>query len=192
MIPLSLRFVALYAILLVPWAVVNQPASAYLRALGDSIYGRIGERRELDFESASTTERPYGLRVVIVNRSLMDSAGSGPVRNLDLDAAGLLARPMALIIALIACTPASWKRRLTALLWCMVWEQIIVLCFLGFCIWTESSELSLVTLTPFWKRLAMDAREMLVAQLGLGIPIFLWIVVMFRRGDDREPACNPS
>jgi hypothetical protein len=183
MIPRSLRFVAIYAILLIPWPAFDAAAGAYVRDWSEWLYGGTNDRRELDFETAATPAHPGDLRVVIVNRALMTSAGAGPVQNLDLDAAGLVCRPLALICALIACTPLSWKRRFTALLWCLLWEHVIVLGTLGFCIWMESAEVSLVSLTPFWKHVAIDFREMLAAQLGLVVPILLWIVVVFRRSE---------
>ena len=184
MLRLSLQFVALYAILLVPWPALNEAAATYLRALGVVVYGGISDRRELDFESLPAAQHADKLRVVIVNRSLMNKEGAGPVRNLDFDAAGLVVRPLALIGALVICTPVSWKRRMEAFLWCVFGEQVIIVGVLGFCIWHESSEISLVALSPFCKQIALSVREMLVAQLDLAVPILLWIVVMFRRGDE--------
>jgi len=185
MVQLSLRFVALYAFLLVPWPALNEVSVNYLKSIGAVIYGGVGDRRELDFESLSSAQYPHELRVVIVNRSLMNKDGTGPVRNLDFDAGGLVLRPLALIGALIMCTPLPWQRRLKAFLWCVLWEQIIVVGVLGFCIWNESSEISLVALSPFCKQVALSVREMLIAQLDLAVPILIWIGVIFRRGDER-------
>jgi len=191
MLRLSLQFVVLYSIVLVPWPALSKASASYLQMLGSVVYGGGGDRRELDFESLSSAQYPHELRVVIVNRSLMNKDGSGPVRNLDFDAAGLVFRPLALIGALIICTPISWQRRLKAFLWCVLWEQIIVVGVLGFCIWNESSEISLVSLSPFCKQVALSVREMLIAQLDLAIPILLWIVVMFRRGDEKLLSISP-
>jgi hypothetical protein len=192
MFQLSLRFVALYAVLLVPWPVLNDVAVDYLRALGAAVYGGIGDRRELDFQSLPAAQPAHELRVVIVNRSLMNQDGAGPVRNLDFDAAGLVLRPLALIGALMICTPIPWRRRVKAFLWCVLWEQIIVVGVLGFCIWNESSDISLVALSPFGKEVASSVRQMLVAQLDLAIPILLWIGVLFRRGDERLLSLSPE
>ncbi len=180
-----LQFTLIYTLLLLPWPLANEAASTYLIALGHAVYGGPNDQRELDFEKMATSDYPYGIRIVIVNRSLMKPDGSGPVRNLDLDARGIVIKPLALLIALIAVTPLSWLRRLKALGWCLLWEQFIIIAVLGFSIWSEAAEISLVHLSPFWLQVVHSLREVMVSQLGLSVPILLWLLVVFRRGDER-------
>ncbi len=112
------------------------------------------------------------------------------MRNLDLDASDLVLRPLALTVALILCTPVSWRRRLAALFWCVLWEHVVVLFAVAFFIWNESNQLSPDPSGSWPRQVAGDFQQMLVNQLDLGVPLVLWIAVVFRRGDEglRLPA----
>jgi len=53
-------------------------------------------------------------------------------------------------------------------------------------IWSEADELPLaffVPVTLFWKAVATDARTVVAAQIGLFIPILVWILVTFRHAE---------
>jgi hypothetical protein len=180
-----IRFAVLYGILGLAWIAIDGPVCGYVQTLGNLAFGGTCGEREIDFERITTPEHPHLMRMVIVNRALMNADGSGPVRNLDLDIPGLVAQPLALLAALILSTPVPGRRRWMALFWGLVWEHVIVLSFIGFCIWIESSGISLAVIQPFWKTGLSWFRELLTAQLGFGVPILLWIVLVFRRGDER-------
>ena len=130
-------------------------------------------------------QRPYRARIVIVNRALMKADGSGPVRNVDFDARDMGGGPAALLTALILATPVSWPRRGWGLLWGIPCVYIICFSFFGFCIWDESSRISLVAFTPPVGEFVKFVRDLVSAQLGLTVPVVLWIVVLFRREDFR-------
>ena len=65
----------------------------------------------------------------------------------------------------------------------------IIHCFILFSIqtwiWDESPGLNLITLSPFWKKIADDLSYTLMTQLGasFSIPVLIWIVVTYRRDD---------
>ena len=120
------------------------------------------------------------MRIVIVNRALMNPDGSGPVRNLD---AGFGWLPVALLMALILATPISWRRRGVAILLGVLCMHVVILLALRFIIWNESMEISLVTLPPFWKTISNGFRDALITQFNPAIPVLIWILVTFRRGD---------
>ena len=183
MILLSLRFFALYALLLVLAAFLREASRTDLRVLAESLSGNADDHWEMNVEPITTPEHPSVLRVTIADRSRMDRNDCGPVRNLDLDAADLIAKPLALSWALILCTPVSWGRRVAALFWCALWEQVIALLVLTFFIWNESAQLSPVALHPIAQLAAATIRQMVVAQLGLAAPVLLWIVILLRRED---------
>ena len=61
--------------------------------------------------------------------------------------------------------------------------HLVLLVFLAFCIWGESAEISLVTLTPFWKAVTNACRAALAGQVNLAIPVLIWILATFRRED---------
>ncbi|MGB8169129.1 MAG: hypothetical protein WCF18_16650 [Chthoniobacteraceae bacterium] len=120
---------------------------------------------------------------MIVNRTLMASDGSGPVRNVDIDLGRLGTRPLALLLALIFATPIPWKRRAVAAVVGLLLLHVGVLLFLSFCLWVESAEVQLVAFSPTMKALAKGAEAAGVAQFPIAGPVLIWIVVTFRRED---------
>ena len=185
------RFVLVYALLAIPWPGLNTAYGHYFRALGRMVFGD-NDRRELSFEAPGENERHlHDTRIVIVNRALMHADGSGPVRNLDMNASGF-SRATALLLALIFATPIPWRRRVWAMVWGLLWIHAFILLFLGFCIWNESAEIGLVTLSPFWKSFANGLKEAVIAQLSLAISVLIWILVTFRRGDRLGEKCPRS
>ena len=180
-----LRFIVIYAALVTLGTGFPDLSRACLQSMAESFYSGTDDRWEVTFEPLPQPENSSLVRAVIADRSRMNRDDSGPVRNLDLNAADLIAKPLALSWALILCTPVSWPRRFAALIWCSFWEQVIVLAVVGFCIWNEGTELSLHVLPPLAQLAATALRQMIVAQLGLAVPVLLWIVVVFQRDDRR-------
>ena len=64
-------------------------------------------------------------------------------------------------------------------------DQRLCPIFGGRYIWNESTTVSLVTLSPFWKEIADALEYTLVTQMGISfsIPVLVWIAVLFRRQD---------
>src|SRR5438105_4560027 len=90
------RFALLFAILAAPWPNRDRLAGALYRKLTESVFGGISGNREITFEA--NPERIGTTRAVLVNRALMASDGSGPVRNFDIDLDRLALRPLALLL----------------------------------------------------------------------------------------------
>jgi len=179
-----IRFTLLFVILNVPWPGFHDADSACFRAFGSMVFTGTPERSQITFEAPeSCSPRPHDTRVVIVNNALINNDGSGPVRNLDFDAIAIGWRPLALLVTLIVSTPLPWRRRVRALVFGTLGLHAFFLVFLGVAIWNESTEVSLVTLTPFWKSALNGFRTMFTSQLGLCLPVLIWGLVTFRRND---------
>jgi len=179
------QFTLIFLILAVPWPGWNKAYGVYFRALGRTIFTD-SPVRELNFETAEENGKPQEYtRIVIVNRARMHADGSGPVQNLDLEASGFW-RPTALLVALILSTSIPWRRRLWALFFGLFWIHLILILFLGFCIWNESTEIGLVALSPFMKLFCNGFKEALLAQFSITIPVTVWVLVAFHRGDIRR------
>jgi len=177
------RLAVVYVLLLLPWPGFREFYGAYFRAFGGMIFAGQTERSEMTFETPEpNSPRPQDTRIVIVNKALMNFDGSGPVRNLDFDALAVGWKPLALLTALIIATPIPGRRRIRALAFGMLAIHTFLLLFLAVAIWNESTEISLVSLTPFWKSAANEAKDMLVHQIGLA-PLLVWVLVTFRRED---------
>jgi hypothetical protein len=102
--------------------------------------------------------------------------------------------PTALTIALILATPVPWRRRGWALLWGLVLVNLFILFSLQSWIWNASPNISLTTLSPFWKEMADDLEYTLITQMGVSfsMPVLIWIVVTFRLEDARRFTLEPG
>jgi hypothetical protein len=178
-------FVLVYGLLILPWPGWNRGYSRYLQALGRTVFVGNGDRRILRFSSGTGLPGSLDTRITLANRDLLDHTGSGSARILQLDARGIGWVPTALLVALILATPIPWRRRGWALFWGLLSVHVFILFSLGIYIWDESTELSLVALTPFWKTVADGLEETLITQLGASfvVPALIWILVTFSRQD---------
>ncbi len=181
-----IRFALVYVLLLLPWPGFHAAFDGYFRAFGGMLFGGQTEHSEITFETTKGSRWMDQTRIVIVNKALMNYDGSGPVRNFDFDAHAVGWRPIALLAALIYATPISWGRRTRAFAFGAIGIHAFLIFFLAVGIWSEANELPLaffVPVTPFWKAVATDVRTMVVAQIGLFIPVLVWILVTFRRAE---------
>jgi len=178
------RFAVVYVLLLLPWPGFRDAYGSYFRAFGGMVFAGQTERSEVTFETPErNSSRLQDTRVVIVNKALLNYDGSGPVRNLDFDPMAVGWRPIALLTALVVATTHPWPRRIRALVFGTLALHAFLIVFLGVAIWNESTEISLVTLTPFWKAAANGLKGVLVSQLALCVPVLIWVLVTFGRGD---------
>ncbi|HTQ30970.1 MAG TPA: hypothetical protein VMI53_07155 [Opitutaceae bacterium] len=176
------RWIFLFGLALVPWPRLPTACGGYFRAVGRLVFDFKACALSLEFEPHEV----HDTRIVIINRELMQPDGSGPVRNLDLNSFDFTWRPASLLFALILATPVSWPRRARALIIGGSCLQVFLLFVLGFAIWNQSTEVGLVSLSPFWKRAAENISQILVGQLNIAAPFLIWLVVTFRREDFRD------
>ncbi len=173
------RFVLVYALLLMPWAGWSRTYGAYFRAMCSSVFTSPNGALAVLFEPSRQSSDTV---MVVADRSLLDANGSGPVRNVNVDASGFW-RSTALLMALILATPVSWARRGWALLWGLAGMHCILLLSIAFLIWNESTYL-MDTQSAFRKALAQGLGDTVVAQFSVAAPVLLWIVVTCRYGDE--------
>jgi hypothetical protein len=178
------RFLVVYVLLSIPWPGFTQVYSACFRAVAGAIFTRFSGGNELTFEKLEGNQpHQWDTRIEIANPARMRSDGSGPVRDLDFGAHGFGWGPMAMLIALVVTTPLPWPRRRRVLLVGAIWLHVFILFSLAVSIWAESAELTPGALTPFAKAIRTGANAMLRGQLGLGIPLLIWFLATFQRGD---------
>lgn len=173
-------FVVIFIVLMLPW-----PGLAYMavfRTVGTWCFSRDADQREVSFLKSPDKSATF-YRIEIANRARLNPDGSGLVRNVDFDVRGFGWKPMALLIALVLASPLPWKRRLVALCWGLFWVQMVVMGLLAFVIWNESSEIGLVTMSPFWKAIANEWQHAFIALFSLAAPVVVWLLVTFRSGD---------
>jgi len=93
--------------------------------------------------------------------------------------------------------PVTWRRRLLALLAGLV----LVNAFVAFRVWlqlinaySDANALALYSLSPFWKNV-LRATVLVVFRAPAAhyvVPMFIWMVVTFRRGDLRNVFARPE
>jgi hypothetical protein len=182
-----LRFAVIYGLLIVPWPGWNALYGQGFRAVGEAVFGRNDGQCVLYFEPHRQTQGLAAVdsRIVLGNPQQADSSGKGPAQLLSIDTRSIGWVPVATTAALILATPISWRRRALALLWGLLSIHAFILFSIWAYIWNESTNISLVTLTPFWKEVADGLQYTLVTQMGVSfsVPVLIWIVVVFRRHD---------
>lgn len=180
------KFVCWYVALFMVFAQMEGFYGGFFRSVGQLIYGKNDRASEVSFERLARGDDSSRTRVVIVNEALMKPDGSGPVRNLDIGTRGLGSMPLALLVSLVLASPVSWPRRSKALMWGILWQQVSVFSFLGYCIWLDSAEIGLVSLSSTGKDLATGIKNALGGVLMAASPVLLWVLVTFRRGDEAK------
>ncbi len=182
-----LRFGLIYGLLIAPWPGWSELYSEGFRAVGNAVFGSSEGQRLLYFEAHRETRGLASLdtRIVRGNRALADSTGKGTGQMLGIDPRSIGWTPTALTIAFIAATPIPSRRKVGALIWGLLWIHAFILFSVWVYIWNSSTEVSLVTLSPFWKEFADNLQYTLITQMGVSfsVPVLIWILVCFRRED---------
>ena len=178
------RFVLIYGLLIAPWPGWSAAYGRWFRAFNQSIFVS-NEHRMLQFETARDVSPPLDTQITLANRDRVDARGHVPAKKLGLDSRGIGWVPTALLVALTLASPVTWCRRLRALLASLLIIHGYIALSVGCYIWNQSTDLDLVTLTPFWKAVAGGLEETLVTQLGPSfvVPALIWFVVTFRIRD---------
>jgi hypothetical protein len=181
------RFAIIFAVFISPWPGIDELYSRYFMALGTAFFSSDDGRRLVEFRSHELVHgfSKLDVQMIVGNRDLADSSGKGQVRESEFDARSIGYIPTALTLALILSTPLAWRRRLLSLLYGLVLVNALILLSLQVRIWEVSPDLSLLTLSPFWKRVVDELDYALVTQIGVSFsaPVAIWILVTFRRRD---------
>lgn len=181
------RFVIIFGLLIVPWPGWNEFYGQYFRGLGQMAFSREEGKRVVLFAPNERQPGSPGLdtRLTLGNRDLLDAEGKGLLKRTGLDTRSIGWVPTALTVALIVATPITWRRRSLALLGGLILVHGLILFSLQAWIWDNSPDLSLMTLSPFWKEVAEELDYTLINQLGasFSVPVLIWILVTFRRQD---------
>jgi exosortase/archaeosortase family protein len=188
------RFALVYGLLLLPWPGLAGLCRGVFCAAGAEAFGGREGPREVSFVAQDAHET----RMEIVNRRLMNSDGSGPVRDVDLSAYVLLWRPTSLFLAMVLAAPFSRRVRLVALgvgalgILAMLWLTV------DFVLWNESTEVSLHALSSTWKAVTNGVQETLLAVLSLAVPLAVALGALlaaeaFRSGGSAgRPSAGPG
>jgi hypothetical protein len=154
------------------------PFSEYLLHVGRTVFPN-NEARKLEFSQFEGR----GMRIVIVNRRLMDANGSGPIRNVDIVSSSFFWEPLCVYIALVLASPITQSRRARAVFFGAFGLQVMMFSVVAFAIWNNSTEVGLVSLSPFMKGIANSAEESLETAMFAAVPLLVWALLACRRAD---------
>jgi len=181
------RFAVIYGLLIIPWPGWNDLYARYFESLGQTVFSRDGEKCVVTFVNHPLQHGFTSLTtdMIIRNRDQINPSGKTPAKVVNLDTRSIGWVPTALTLSLILATPIPWLRRMRATLLGMLLIHGFILFSLQASIWNNSTDLSILTLTPFWKWIVDGLDYTLLTQLGasFSVPVLIWIVVTFNRKD---------
>jgi len=186
-------FGVVYVLLILPWPGLNEAYAKFFRASGELIPGSFvpGGVVELKpFHEAGETI--FTTKLILTNRQMLEAAqqtGSMvAIRQSKISSRDFGYLPTALFIALILATPVTRARRG----WALLWGLILTNGFIAFklaleILWqfNENTQLEVMVLSRFWHDALFHVYQFIFLNLEttIVVPVFIWIVVTFRRDD---------
>ena len=194
-----IRFMALFVVLTAPWPGVPQVYAPVYRAVGNALFVRFGSVGAVQLQSSGRKDPDRDTDFVLRNRN---SGAEYVFRGTSLKGY----QPTAFLFCLILATPIPWSRRWRALLWGLaivsVYAALRTTLFLFFAFskgnhlvqdMSQDSSLAIFTLGPFGKNVLEYLYWVFVESFAgwLFVPLPIWALVCFWRGDRRAKAGRP-
>ncbi len=185
----SFRLVLVYVMLIIPWPGLEEAYATLFRAGGTFVFGSFGSEGVVRFlQSDLPDNSTRDTLIVFSTRKPLHPNGYMRIKKTCTSSRYGGYIPTILVIALILATPISWLRRA----WTLLWGMGLVHTFIAFRLLVKifyllsgDPEVPLFVLNPFWETVLNFAYDIFVFRLGSSfvIPIFIWILVTFRRED---------
>jgi hypothetical protein len=179
-----LVFLAVYAVLAIPWPPVRSGYRVFYCWLGNLAFGSLGETGSVRFVPWDEAHKAYDVKLVLTN-----ARSPGDLGEMHNHSVHIGYYPTVIIVALVLATPVSWRwRRLRALLWCLFWVQVFVVLRMAIPIVRELSKptaLQVFHPGPMALRILLQADIVFVKAPAsfFVVPMVIWILATFRRGD---------
>lgn len=170
-----------YALLMAPWPGMMDGYRAFFRAGGNLVFGRFGAAGSVSFKQIPAGDHAKDTTLVLRKRRV------GKLER-DIKSVYVGYRPTAFVIALALATPVPWRRRLWALLWCLILVNVFIAFRVGLVLlddFSNNNPLALFSLGRAWK-ISLKALVLLfyrAPEMHYIVPAFIWLLVTFRRGD---------
>lgn len=185
-----LRLVLFYGLLVAPWPGLREAYARGYRAAGNALFGSFGSDGVVRFEPLSKGREQMDTEIGIGN---LRTRPAPKFAQHSTRLTGYL--PTAEVVALILATPIPWSRRWKALLWGLLLAnglvalRVTILLLYGF---SGDHPCALYSPGPFWSEVLAGAHSVMVVWVSFTYvaPVFIWIVVTFRRGDLQKWAAS--
>ncbi|PKL51028.1 MAG: hypothetical protein CVV39_00345 [Planctomycetes bacterium HGW-Planctomycetes-1] len=179
-------FVLIYVLVMIPWPGFGAAYSRFYRAGAAFLFELLGPKGAVRFHLINDGE--YDIKIVFYDSGQARPDGKmSPVGFINHNSHREGYIYVAFLTALVLAGPISWRRKG----WALLWGMILIHGFIVFklAIWItygfNKEPLSLLVLSPFWKRALLLTIYVFVRNLTFGfvVAIFIWILVSFRRED---------
>jgi hypothetical protein len=177
------RLVLLYGLLVMPWPGLLASYAAGYGAVGNAIFGSFGRDGVVRFEPLAAGREKMDTEISIGNLRTRP-----PPKRAEHSARLTGYLPTAEVVALILATPIAWRRRWKALLWGLLLVhglialRVTILLLYGF---SGDHPCALYSPGPFWSNVLTKMYSLCAVWVSFTFvaPIFIWILVTFRRID---------
>lgn len=189
--PLIRRFLMRFLLIYVVIAILGPACMPRLYERGLTAAGKAFECNrpecERTFEFSEDTGHPLNARITIVDTSLMNPDGSGPVRNVDFDALGVFWGPTAAFLSLTLAFRSKDRQRRNLFVVSLIFLQTVAFVNFHFVLWDEARQLHL-PLPPPWVVETIRSLRSLSGMLAAGcLPFALWMITALDRRDISRP-----
>ena len=181
-----LKVILFYALLMIPWPGVREGYGYVFRACGNTFFRSFGSTGRVYFAPISPVPAGKDAKDTSVTLENIQTRGARGTMDMNSRLMGYL--PTAFAAALILATPVPWSRRL----WAVLWGVLLMSGFAGFELalrlldaFSDKNVLAVFSLGPVGKASVVILMKVLaMSPVSAYIaPIFVWILVTFRRGD---------
>lgn len=178
-----LRTTVCYTVFMIPWPGVRDAYRSCFRAVGNVAFASVRGAGAVRFEPYSSDDQRKDTRLVLEKYRPFTVRGRTELQSILLGY-----RPIAFLVALTVGAPITWRRRL----WALLWGLIFVNLFIAFRVWipiligfSGDNQLALYSFPPVIDSLLGVLKLVLVQApvVHYMAPTFIWMVVTFRRGD---------
>ncbi|MDZ4844296.1 MAG: hypothetical protein SH857_01970 [Chitinophagales bacterium] len=190
-------FIAIYGLFLITSPVGDKIFAEYYRSFGKTFFYSFIDKGAVGFVKIKKPALPkFSTEMRLANREVMNKAidANKPYQNARVEVSSWYAGylQVALLFSLIAATPfIGWKRKLVALAFgvllmhALIWFQLYIQVLYEF---DRNEFLQVIHFSPFWQRVMDALHYLFVETMGLRfvIPVFIWILVTFRKNDLNE------
>lgn len=177
------RLLVIYGLLVIPWPGVKAAYVALNSGGGNLIFRSLIPGGRVVFHPVPPPAGKFDTHIYFLN---LQSGATGMVPTSGRDPAYV---QTVFLVSLVLATPLPWRRRLWALLWGLILVNMAIACRLLICVLHEfsSARLSLLAPGPPWENLLQRAYDFTGGDvvMMLMLPVFIWILVSFRRDDYR-------
>jgi hypothetical protein len=181
------RFAIVFGLLAVPWPGWPDAYAGCLRKAATAVFGSFGPKGVVRFGPIQLSGEKYDTIILVGNREKLRAPLSGVMAYSRFDSRMLAYFPTVLVVALILATGISWRRRLWALAWGLLWIHLVIALVLWLMIkWIMcvSPGLGLCEISPFWQKITLFLFGFLIhSRAWIVVVAPIWIAVTFRRSD---------